>query len=463
MKVFLRDNLDDAYRALGHDLAGFKSALLGLCIDIDRYLNIICQIDISEDADQEKFDKALKILPRFKSLSLEQFNRYLSLFRDIRVENAHYYLASPIHFDEDLEKFVRENAMVSLCRTSYQGNISVYGTVLVLALLSQKYMIWPFCTAFFENRYFFEITKHERGQFIKQQQSFLELLCGNGKPSQQDEKRYSDPSKHYINDTLKRTLTSVFFDLEAMVIGEEGHLRKWMPSFKTLLEDAELFDKELASQITWLRNQWFHGTFVGDQVVYENETRPFTLELVLKILNDLLKDVKSGESKPEQLVNDLNNASQAFFDFNVLRIVEVSYKILDSRLLMEEKLESRLNNAAFAFDKMMRASEELYEAFAGLRSDAFLSWKLKPAKFQDGTKPRKTLTANLKVFKIHCDSGFEIGEFKTSRQDIILADVDLEEEFANKVNGMDMPSLQGKEVGHLSKFITILETSLPSE
>ena len=236
-----------------------------------------------------------------------------------------------------------------------------------------------------------------------------------------------------------------------------------MPSFKTLLEDAELFDEELTSQITWLRNQWFHGTFVGDQVVYGNETRPFTLELVLKILNDLLKDVKSGESNPEQLVIDLNNASQAFFDFNALRIVEVSYKILDSRLLTKEKLESRLDNAAFAFNRMMRTSAELYEAFAGLRSDAFLSWKLTPAKFQGGTKPRKTVTPNLKVFKIHCDSGFKIGELKTSKQDIILADVDLEEGFANKVNGMDMPSLQGKEVGHLSKFITILEAELPSQ
>ena len=461
MKILLSDALDKAYQGLGFEVKGFKSALLGLCVDIDRYLNITCCIDINEDADQEKFSKALKIFPRFKSLTLEQFNRYLALFREIRDENAHYYLARPIHFDEDLEKFVLENAMVSLCKTSHQGNITVYGTVLVLAMLSQKYMIWPFCTTFFENRYFAEISKHEKGQFRIQQQSFLELLCGNGKPSVQDKKRSLDRDEVYINNTLKRTLTLVFFDLEIMIVGKGSHLRKGTPSFKALLESAELFDKRLTSQIIWLRNQWFHGAFVGDEVVYENKTSPFTLELVLGILNDLLKALKEGGRKPEQLIKDLNDTSQAFFDFNALRIVEVSYKILDSRLLKEEKLEGRLSNAEFAFDRMKNTSKELYEAFAGLRDNEDLTWDVKAAKFQNDTRPRKTKTSNLRIFKIHCDSGFKIGEFRTTRQDIILADVALEDGFENTVNGINVSSLQGKEAEHLSKFITILEAKLP--
>ena len=106
MKAFLSDTLDEAYQGLGDELAGFKSALLGLCIDIDRYLDITCHIDIGRDADQTEFRKALTIFSRFKSLSLGQFNRYLALFREIHDENAHHHLARPIHFDENLERFV---------------------------------------------------------------------------------------------------------------------------------------------------------------------------------------------------------------------------------------------------------------------------------------------------------------------------------------------------------------------
>ncbi len=461
MKISLSDTLDEAFRGLGNELTGFKSSLLGLCVDIDRYLSITCQIDTSGDVGLEEFSKALEIFPRFKSLTLEQFNRYLILFRKIRDESAHYHLAMPIPFDEDLEEFVWENAMDPIWKTSFHGNITVYGAVLVLALLSQKYMIWPFCTTFYGNRYFIEITKHGRGDFRIQEQKFLEFLCGKGKPIVQAMGRTLEKDEIYINDTLKRTLTSVFFGLEIITMSEDDRLRSSIPSFRRLLEGSKLFDGDLTERIVWLRNQWFHGTFIGDEVVYDNKTIRFTLELVLGILNDLLKAIRQEDRKPEWLIEDLNAASQAFFDFYALRIVEVSHKILDSRLLREEKLEDRLKSARAAYERMKNASQDLYEAFASLRYDGFLLWNVKPAKFQDDIKPRKTMTANLKIFKIHCDSGFRIGDFKTNRQDIVLASVSVETGFENKVNGIELPSLKGKEVGHLSKFITIFEAELP--
>ena len=147
------------------------------------------------------------------------------------------------------------------------------------------------------------------------------------------------------------------------------------------------------------------------------------------------------------------------FDYYVLRLVELSYKILDNRLLTEDKLESRLSNIDNSFSRLIGVEPKIFETFSNLIDSYTITWSVAPSKFLDRI-PRSFSCEKLIIAKIHSDYGFTIGDFKTERTDIILIANDVYGNDKNLVNGFDLSKCNFSIERNLSEFITIVNIKL---
>ncbi len=456
-KISLNLTLDKAYLTSSY-LVELKSAFLGLCTDIDRYFKVLFDINLNEKIKENKFEEIKIIFPRFKSLNLEQFNRFTTLFINIRVINAHLYLSKPIFLDDDLKEFIKSNIETPY-EIEYKNKLTVYGSVIVLSLLSQKYMIWPFVTSLFRKKIFYEVDKDDKTTtFEVNQQKILNDICGIGKPLTQYAKRINDSDCNYINETLKRHLTLIFFDLEKC-LGDDVISSNDTDSLGYMLKKNSSFDEYTISKINNLRNCWFHGYFIGDIAESNGFEINFTLKFVLETLKELKKCAIKDKNKFQIIIDDIDNFGKSFIYFYVLRMIEISYKILDKRLLNENKLESRFDNMNKAFKRFNQCDTKLFELFIDLLKQDEIKWFVSRQKFLDKHE-RMFNSKNLKIIKLHSNNGFKIGEFKTKRKNIVLANVKIEKEFKNLINDIDVEDMLGTVEKDWSRFITIMKVDL---
>ena len=459
MKKFsLCQTLDSVYSINNSNLVELKSAMISLCSDIERYFKVAFDINLNKKIDENEFRKMIYVFPRFACLTIEQINKYLFLFVLIRNINAHLYLSKPIFIDEDLKQFIIDN---SNPRYPIEENrkITVYGAMLVLVMMAQKYMIWTFCTSFLRYDFFIEIGKSDAmSQFQIDQQKLFNSICGTGKPLTQKSQPILGVDAVYINDVLKRCLTLVFFDLEqAMSNYRKCHSNS--VSLASMLKQSPLFSEALISNIIRLRNCWFHGTFIGDVAKDGDSEFNFSLEFVIDTLGELVRTAKKDLYTLGLVENDISFFAQSFFNYYVLRLVEVSFKILDSRLLIEGKLESRLDNMNKAYQRFSLVDVNLFDMFYSLLNREVICWSVGASKFLDKL-PRKFDSKNLKIATIHCENGFTIGDFKTNRTDIILALIDVDSKYKNFINGQDFSKFNGTIERNCSKFITVIKVEL---
>lgn len=457
-EIILNQTIDSAYNMIDSNLVELKSAIIGLCIDIERYFKIAFNVSLNKEIDEKDFRRILYVYPQFGQLSIEQFNRFIILYVNIRGINAHLYLSKSIFLDEDLKDF-----MYSVFKPEYNIEIdkklTVYGCVAVLGFLAQKYMIWPFVTSFFRNDYFKEIEKgNKMNDFQIQQQKILNIICGIGKPLSQEAERVGNIDSVYLNDTLKRTLTLVFFDLEK-VLTPIITCRYRTVNIGQMLRRDPLFNEDVINDIVKLRNCWFHGFFLGDVVDCKDGSFAFTFEFACKVLNEIVDVGAKNVLKYGLVINDISYFATSLYYFYVLRLVELSFKILDNRLLTEEKLDGRLNNMDKSFERLTLVNPSYFDALSKLVGSNVIRWNISGSKFLDFI-PRKFNSSNLSILKLHCDNGFTIGKYKTNRTDIVLVSIELEKSYLNLVNGLDLRSIKGKEIRKYSKFITLKETSI---
>ena len=78
-KRSLNQTLDRAYSYADSNLVELKSAMIGLCIDIERYFKVAFDANLNEKIDDDTFRRILIVFPRFRSLTIEQFNRFIIL------------------------------------------------------------------------------------------------------------------------------------------------------------------------------------------------------------------------------------------------------------------------------------------------------------------------------------------------------------------------------------------------
>ena len=222
------------------------------------------------------------------------------------------------------------------------------------------------------------------------------------------------------------------------------------------LKDSGNFDERIIAQIAKLRNCWFHGAFIGDVLEYGGEDFNFTFEFVLITLKNILDTLTKSNINCSHAIKDINLFGQAFFNFYVLRIIECSYKILDKKLLVPDKLEERLNNLYRAFIKMTSIDKNLFSLFSNLITSNKLKFFLNGSKFSDN-KARVFSTTNLKIAKIHSSTGFKIGDCISQRTDIILAIIDSKDEDINMVNGYSLENIKHQVKDDICRFVSIIE------
>lgn len=267
-----------------------------------------------------------------------------------------------------------------------------------------------------------------------------------------------DSESTFKNDVLKKSLTKIFFDLEKTLNNNDRCSSK-APSLSSLLRTNSLFSVEAISKIIKLRNCWYHGYFIGDVVENSGDDFVFTLKFTLEILKEITEIARKDVRKFRQISKDINNFVQSFLNYYVLRMVELSYKILDKRLLTIDKLESRLNNMDSAFKRFENVDSNFFEMLADLLSINKVRWRVARAKFLDNVT-RDFYCENLKIAKLHSKNGFKIGSFQTDRKDIVLALVDLEERFENLVNGISLKNMQCVFEKKYSKLIKLVNIEL---
>ncbi len=461
-KQLLTNTLEKIFKSCTEEnLIVIKSALLSLCADIERYFKSYFNISLNKKVSNSDLENIFEIFPKFSQLSDEQFNRFILVFINIRNMCAHLYIAKPIFLDADLKKFIL-NYGNNLYPLEMNGRITIYGTAVFLSFLSQKYMIWPFCTSLFKITIFNEIgnTGSEMSSFQINMQKLLNQNCGIGKTLLDEQNLYqiSKADLQYLNDTLKRSLTSIFFDLERCFSIRKSRYPK-DNSFIYKLRASGNFDENIITLIAKLRNCWFHGAFIGDAFEYDNEDFKFTLEFVLETLKNILDALAKSHIGCHLVIKDINSLGQALFNFYILRILECSYKILDKKLLEPDKFEERLDNSYRAFIKMESIDQNLFTLFSNLITSNKLKFFLNGTKFLDN-KSRVITATNLKIAEIHSSSGFKIGDCISQRTDITLAIISIKDEDRNMVNGYSLENIKYKVKDDLCRFVSIVEINL---
>lgn len=435
-KLRLVKSIKDNYRYVIEPLVNVKSAFISICADIDRYIRLSTGCEIRKELDEGTVEKLKELYPCLSGLNTEQWNRLLLVYINIRNDNAHLYQNKPIYLDRDILSYLEALVNPEMTPVVHENELTLYGAYYVLAFLAQKFQLWLFVTSLMRGQNFSDMGKKEFAAFQKDSQHRLQEFCGIGKPIGNAEgQRMVDLA--YLNDTLRRELTSVFLGLEAVALDKSLCLGI-SPSFRSVLgnippitQNQALFDR-----MTELRNIWFHGHWLGDDVTMPDGSRKrFDFYEAIETLR-MLREALIDYEKYDSVTLQIESFGKALLDLKVLRLVEVSYKILDSRLLTLPKLEERLSNMAKAYEMFIAVEDRYYEAASSLLLSGPVTWYVCAAKFSNADYlPRETKVEELKIIKLHSDSGFDIGHFHTNVQDLILCDVVLPDGFSLTING----------------------------
>ena len=430
--IYITDELQKVYYNADERTRSIKSAFAGLCSDIDRYFRLALKIDIPSPVSGDAFEKAIEVFPLLSGLSIDLFNKALSTFYALRNVNAHLFLNRFILLDEELEEFFTRKA-APLFAVSQKRHLTLYGSFYFLTFFSQKYQLWPFVTSCFQNGFFEDISSDDLSAFQIKIQHYHQSFCGNGKPL--FEKTVEDKTETlFLNDTCKRSMTEIFFDLER-ALHTNKKPQKTANYFSTdLRKEKKVFQSnDLVDDIINLRNCWFHGCSLYDTIkTNDHRTFEYNLSFVIKVFSEITQSSRS-DIRFDKVRTDIHCFGSALFDFYVLKLVEVSYKIIDNRLLTTEKFASRIDDLGKAFDRFMIKGHLFYEKIAPLLHDK-KRWKLSSFKFTDKI-PRCVDSSPLQILQLHSNKGFDIGEYHTDLPSLTIALVDLDKRYQNKING----------------------------
>jgi hypothetical protein len=175
---------------------------------------------------------------------------------------------------------------------------------------------------------------------------------------------------------------------------------------------------------------------LGDEVVLPNgEKKIFDLTDTMETMY-LLKETLIWYEKYDPITEQVDSFGKALLDFKVLRLVELSYKVLDSRLLKKDKFDSRLEQLLRGFENFNSIGDEYYRKASALLFDGPLSWKLSWEKFSDADyRQRETCVEELKIIVLRSDSGFDIGGNHTDLKTLVFCDVTFPLFYSLKING----------------------------
>lgn len=450
--IHIDDELQKVFFNADERTGSIKSAFAGLCSDIDRFFRLKFGIGTHTTISDAVFEKVLEVFPSLSGLTIDLFNKILSTFYALRNVNSHLFLNHFILLSKELEAFFTNKAQ-PLYAITKKHRLTLYGSFYFLTFLSQKYQLWPFITSCFQKGLFDDISVEDLSPFQIRIQHHHQLFCGNGKPIFAREVENKKDSL-FLNDTCKRNLTEIFFDLEK-ALNAKKIPRKTADYFsKDLKQNKSIFQNDnLINDIIDLRNCWFHGSFLFDTVTTNDQrTVEFNLPFIIRILKDLSCYICTNDQF-KKLRSGINTFASSLLDFYVLKLVEVSYKIIDNRLLNAEKFSSRINDLTRAFQCLTQNSPPFYEEISTILNQK-KRWELSPFKFADRV-PRCICSSPLIIMRLYSSTGFDIGEYHTDQSTLTIALVELDKQYQNKINGIFLSDFKYSTQLFYSKNICI--------
>lgn len=457
-KTSLNLSLDSAYKYVDKNVICIKTAVINLCADIDRYFRVRLNVNISKEVKEYSFYEIKRTFPSLSKMTLEQFNRLLLLVVNIHNINAHLHLSKPVFIDEDIEEYLY-NILEPDYIVSVNRKLTIYGEAYVLYFLSQKYNLFPFITAFFNIRIikeFSSFTGQEITNYQYETQHIVQQYCGLGKPVYPEITDKFD--YQFMNNMFRKHMTKVIFDLEK-TCSNRTKAHSTSSCIATVLRNSYAFDndEETLDLIVFLRNSWLHGTAIDDVVDKNGEKIKFTYEFIFKSFIQIKKCLLNSFKDFDIVLKDLNEFATSYLSFYVLRLIEVSYKVLDKRLLTEDKVESRIKNLDFAYDRIQKANVKFYNLVSELIDPDDIHFKISGSKLQDSTT-RFFNTQDIKVIQLSSNTGFDIGNYHTNAKQLVLVALNIDEENMNYINGKNINEYLLTECKSFGDRIRVYET-----
>ena len=449
--------LFSAYALPDKETKLLKAAFIGLCSDVDRFFRMSFGVDIYSQVNEESFYSIKRPFPNFRKISLEQFNRLLFTFSCIRDVNAHLYLNKPIYIDEDIVEFINE-IITPKYNLSSNKEITIYGAMCIVLLFSQNYQFWSFNTEVIRHNVFLEISKKSLPDFQKDFQLYHKKILGKCKPIFPDSYLFfTKLDVLFFIEEVKKTLTRLIFDFESNASKPHKMSRRAV-SIKTLLSKYKcLKDKdELIYRIVELRNIWLHGYRLFDTVYTKDGTFVFDFDYLFDVLTSIKRAFVSPNITP--IIKDINECGSKMIDFYTLRLIEISYKILDVSLLKEEKLSERISNSMRAYERCMVPEEWFYNNAKKLLVSDKIKWFLAPSKFEDD-KTRTMENERLGVFVFNSPNGFDIGDMHCESTQMVLTNINCSIKNQLKINGKYLYEYKNETVSKYS-FIDVYQINL---
>ncbi len=435
-KISLEDALHVAYESVGPNVLNIKSAVINLYSDIDGYFARRFGMKIGEEINEEEFQKVKLVFPRLSEMTLNQFNSLTRTFVEVRNVNAHLFLSRKVELDVDVEDCLN-SIYFPLFAVTKDHCLTVYGQAYIAMFLCQKYNIWSFATSFFR-KWFVEFDcfdgKGLSDYQIKFQHQYQEY-CGNGKPVCNDSPLTKDVCGN-VSQLFKSHMTEFVLSIERLIYSRKK-ASEYSVSFKTMVRRTFTYeeDNEAIDRLVLIRNCWLHGVNLYDKIKFKEQEICFDYQFMFESLIIIKRSMMRSRRDFTKAINILTNFGKSCFCFYALRLVEITYKLIDNRLLTQEKVDSRVAGSFNVYQNILNLQKDFLELAEELVESDEIAYEVKAPKFTDWQK-RTTKCEKLRIVKLHSDNGFQIGNFKTKQANLALALIDLDEEFQNKVNGM---------------------------
>lgn len=445
-----------AYSQADNATIRLKSSMIGLCSETDRIFRTFFDIDIFNKISESDFAKIKNLFPNFNLLNLEQFNRLLFTFISIRDLNAHLFFNKPIFIDEDIIEFIKKiiNPQYSL---NFGKEATIYGMLCVCLLFCNKNQLWSLNVDIIRPN----IIKNINGENIAYCQKEFQLihnsLTGNMNPLKPKNYYFLDSLDytHFI-ENIKKQLTKLIFDLEK-ASNQSRSMSSKPPRTKELLLNFDCMktNDSLLGEIVELRNIWLHGYRLFDKVKTADKEYVFDLDYLFKVLKNIKSTFNSKKYSP--ILEDIDNCGNFMIDFFALRLVELTYKIIDNRIFKSEKGLERIIKSVDAYSRMMRPEASYYKsAFELLDKEKI--WAVNKNKFED-FKFRGFQGNKLTIYEFTFKNGVSINNEHYDVSEMVLVETDLPLNVQIKINGKYLEEYKTKKPNHYS-FVDIYEVDL---
>lgn len=454
-KLKLNMTLNEAYSKISDNVIKTKASIIAACAEIERYFRVGLNYDMSKEIDSTNWIRVSNSYPFLANMTMEQFNRFIVLFKEIRDLNAHLHLCYQVHIDEDIVEY-----LTYILPPDYSieknNELTLYGEAYVLFFLIQKAQLFPFLCQFFRYKSIEElesIKPSDRCDFLPKIQHVVQEICCAAKfiypNSIINKKEYA-----FQNSLFRSFMTKFVYQLENALVNTSKTSANSL-SIKQMISKSRLFrnHEDIGDLIVFLRNCWLHGVALNETVDYKGETIEFTYSYIFSSFIKI-KEYMSSYFEFDEVISEIKTFAQDSYDFYVLRIVELSFKIIDNRLLTSEKIDQRANSINDAFDRICRVDNSFYEMAEELLGVKDFCFKLSASKFTDKF-PRKLKTFTLKIVELYSEKGFDIGEFHTDNKQIAIAVLNMDSKFQNKINGKYLSEYQLEEKKRYSNRIIV--------